>query len=78
MGDPQVPALAAARGRLIVTHDVRTMPGHFLAFVADQPSTGLILVPKMMAIGIAIEELLLIRAVSGAEEWIDQMRRLPL
>ena len=45
MGDPQVLELAAARGRIIVTHDVRTMPDHFSAFVAESPSPGLILVP---------------------------------
>ena len=78
MGDPQVLELGAARGRVIVTHDVRTMPSHFSAFVADQTCSGLILVPKGMAIGAAIEDLLLIWHVSEADEWINQMRRLPL
>ena len=78
MGDPQVLELGAARGRVIVTHDVRTMPSHFRAFVADKPCPGLILVPKAMAIGDAIEELQMIWHASEAEEWINQMRRLPL
>jgi hypothetical protein len=39
---------------------------------------GLILVPKRMAIGHAIEDLLLIWRASEAEEWINQMQRLPL
>jgi len=38
----------------------------------------MILVPKKMPIGVAIEDLLLIWQVSEAGEWIDQMRRLPL
>ena len=38
----------------------------------------MILVPKKMPIRDAIEELLLIWQVSEAEEWINQMRRLPL
>jgi hypothetical protein len=78
MEDFQVLELGATRGRVIVTHDVRTMPDHFSDFVADQPCPGMILVPKKMPIGAAIEDLLLIWQVSEAEEWINQMRRLPL
>jgi hypothetical protein len=43
MNDPKVLELGAALGRVIVTHDVRTMPRHFSAFVADQTCSGLIL-----------------------------------
>ncbi len=78
MGDPGVLELAAARGRMIVTHDARTMPKHFSEFVAHRPSPGVILVPKNMPIRTAIEELLLIWQVSEAAEWTNQMRRLPL
>jgi hypothetical protein len=75
---PQVLELGAARGRIVVTHDVRTMPDHFSDFVADEACPGMILVPKKMAIRAAIEDLLLIWQVSEAAEWIGQMRRLPL
>ncbi len=78
MDDPKVLELGAARGRVIVTHDVRTMPDHFSDFVANQACPGMILVPKKVPIGVAIEDLLLIWQVSEAEEWINQMRRLPL
>jgi hypothetical protein len=78
MVDRHVLELGAARGRIIVTHDVRTMPHHFSDFVADRPCPGVILVPKKMPIGAAIEDLLLIWQVSEAAEWINQMRRLPL
>ena len=78
MEDPEVLELGAARGRVIVTHDVRTMPDHFSDFVADHLCPGMILVPKKMPIGAAIEELLLIWQVSEAEEWTNQMQRLPL
>lgn len=54
MEDPQVLTLSAARGRIIVTHDVRTMPDHFGVFVAGQSCPGMILVPKTMPIGTAI------------------------
>ena len=78
MKDPQVLELGAMLGRITVTHDVRTMPSHFGVFIADKTCSGLILVPKKMAIGDAIEELQLIWHASEAEEWINQMRRLPL
>ncbi len=78
MGDPQVLELGAARGRIIVSRDVRTMPGHFSDFLTSQLCPGLILVPKRMPIGAAIEDLLLIWQISEAEKWIHQMGRLPL
>jgi hypothetical protein len=78
MKDPQVLALAASLGRILVTHDVRTMPGHFGEFVAGKESSGLILVPGTMPIAQAIEDLLLIWHVSEAEEWTNRFRRLPL
>jgi hypothetical protein len=54
------------------------MPEHFSDFLADRSCAGIILVPKKMPIGAAIEDLLLIWQVSEAGEWINQMRRLPL
>ncbi len=78
MKDPEVLELAAVRRRVLVTHDVRTMPSHFAAFVVNRACSGLILVPQEMPIRAAIEDLLLIWHVSEAAEWINQMRRLPL
>lgn len=78
MHDVQVLELGASLGRVIVTHDVRTMPGWFRHFVEDRPCSGLILVPDKMPIRDVIEDLLLIWNVSEAEEWSNQMRRLPL
>lgn len=76
--DPQVLELGATLGRVIVTHDVRTMPSHFQTFINEQACMGVILVPHRMTIGHAIEDLLSIWQASEAEEWINQMRRLPL
>lgn len=78
MKDTQVLELGAALGRVIVTHDVRTMPRWFRNFTEHQNCPGLILVPDRMTIRDAIEDLLLIWHLSEAEEWINQMRRLPL
>jgi len=78
MQDTQVLELGAKLGRVIVTHDVRTMPGWFRNFIEDHVCPGLILVPDRMTIREAIEDLLLIWHLSEAQEWINQMRRLPL
>jgi len=78
MKDPEVLALAASLGRILVTHDVRTMPRHFAEFIAGGECPGLILIPRSMPIAQAIEEILLIWQVSETEEWTNRFRRLPL
>ena len=75
--DPDVLATAAEAGRVLVTHDRRTMPGHFADFIAGRHSPGVILVPKRMAIGRAAEWLHLIWAASEAEEYVDVFYPLP-
>ena len=42
--DPEVLRIAAKDGRLLISQDRRTMPGHFRRFVASASSPGLILV----------------------------------
>jgi hypothetical protein len=68
--DPDVPALAAAENRILVSHDFKTQ--------TRGSSPGLILVPQYMPVGQAIEELVLIWGASEAEEWKDRWRALPL
>ncbi len=67
MEDPDVLALAASLGRVLVSHDHETMPGHFYRFLEKRESPGLILVPQVLAIGSAIEEL----------TWLGQPDALP-
>ena len=58
MDDPEVLELAASLDRILVTHDVRTMPRHFARFIGNRSSPGVVLIPKNLSIGRAIEELL--------------------
>lgn len=45
MSDADVLALAAREGRILVTHDRRTMPKHFGAFISSQQqSPGLFII----------------------------------
>src|SRR5437879_1341710 len=50
MEDPDVLALAASAGRILVSHDVHTMPGHFAEFIGKGGlSPGVFLVPQKLS-----------------------------
>ena len=57
--DPEMLALAARDGRVLVTHDQKTMPRHFAAFVATTTSPGVLIIPQRLPIATAVEDLLL-------------------
>jgi hypothetical protein len=79
MKDDQVLALAAENQRVLVSHDVGTMPAHFRAFMdAGNHSAGVLLIPQSLDIGSAIDELVLIWLISEATEWADRLEWLPL
>jgi hypothetical protein len=79
MKDPEVLTLAAGQQRVLVSHDVGTMPAHFRVFRnAGKQSAGVFLVPQSLDIGTAIEELLLIWLASEAMEWENRLEWLPL
>lgn len=76
--DGEVLVRAAAEGRLLVTHDLATMPGHFAEFIASRVSHGVILLPQTHDIAAAATELFLIWAASESEEWANRIAYLPL
>jgi hypothetical protein len=57
MKDSEVLKLAASLGRVLVTHDVSTMPEWFEQSVAMGHCAGLILAPDRLAIRDVIEDL---------------------
>jgi hypothetical protein len=76
--DPEVLGVGANLGRVLVSHDCNTMIAHFDRFVARQNSPGLIVVPQEVELSVAIEELLMIWAASGASEWLNRRSFIPL
>jgi len=69
LDDPRVLALAAEEGRVLVSHDVNTMPRHFRDFTQKQESPGLILIPqKGVSLKQAIDGLILIWEVLYAAD----------
>lgn len=77
-GDLTVLQIAAEQNRILVSHDLRTVPQHFRHFITHQASPGVILIPQKLPLSTAIEQLLLIWLASEAEEWVNQIRFLPL
>ncbi len=75
--DPEVLACAAADGRLLVSHDLRTMPRHFGEFVSTSTSPEVVIVPQHMPIAVVVEELLLIWSASEEPEWLNRLYVLP-
>jgi hypothetical protein len=76
--DPEVLAIAASAGRVLVSHDLRTMPKHFSTFVLNQTSPGLIVIPQRMSIAAAAEDLLVVWLLTDAQEWVNRISILPL
>ena len=76
--DPEVLGIAGANGRVLVSQDRRTMPGHFARYRRDHRSAGVILLKEKVPISVAIDELLLIWTASEAEYWIDRLVWIPL
>ncbi|MBL8207306.1 MAG: DUF5615 family PIN-like protein [Blastocatellia bacterium] len=75
--DLEVLRRAAAEGRLLVSHDLKTMPYHFAEFVAQQDSPGVFLISPKLSIIEAADWLHLIWEASEAEEYVNSIRRLP-
>ncbi|MBV7330613.1 DUF5615 family PIN-like protein [Chloroflexi bacterium TSY] len=76
--DIAVLTLAANEGRLLVTHDRRTMPIHFGNFIMNNTSAGVLIVSRRLSISSVVEDLLTIWVASEAEEWTNRILSLPL
>ncbi len=76
--DTKVLAIAAQEGRVLVSHDSRTMPSHFAEFIARNTSPGVVIASQRLGIAVVVEELLLIWSASDADEWVNRITQLPL
>ena len=76
--DKEVLAIAAKEKRILISHDRKTMPSEFAQFIANDRSYGVIIVSRKVPIETLIEELILIWAVSDAEEWVNRIAKIPL
>jgi Domain of unknown function (DUF5615) len=77
--DPDVLAIAAEQGRILVTQDFRTMARHFGEFLeAGHSSPGVFLVKPRTPVAQVIEALVLVWAASDPEEWRNRILEMPL
>jgi hypothetical protein len=76
--DPEVLEIAAVSGRVLVSHDRRTMSEHFRSRLEEgKSSPGLFLVSQFAPLGPVVEALVMVWAASEAAEWRDQLFHLP-
>lgn len=77
--DPGVLQWAAEEGRVLVTHDIATMPGFAHERVAaGLPMPGVLIVRSALPIALVIEELLVIEGASEPDDWASTVTYLPL
>lgn len=75
--DSSVLSLAAQEGRILVTHDRKTMPSEFGRFIVSNTSAGVFILSQKIATREAIEALLFVWEHSLAEEWVNQIITIP-
>jgi predicted nuclease of predicted toxin-antitoxin system len=76
--DPAILEWAATQGRIVITHDHRTMRAHAEDRIqAGRPMAGLILVQQTAPLGQAIDDLVLIAQATTAEEWEGKIVFVP-
>ncbi|HXJ95501.1 MAG TPA: DUF5615 family PIN-like protein [Terriglobia bacterium] len=78
LSDLDVLAFAASEGRVLVSHDRKTMPRAFADWVATHSTPGVFIVSQKTDVLAIIDALLLVWALSEAEEWTDRICTLPL
>jgi hypothetical protein len=77
--DPDVLEWAAGEGRVLLTHDRETIPAYAFERVdAGLPMPGVVVADDNLAIGTAINDLLLFALCSDEGEWQGQVLYLPL
>ena len=77
LADEVVLRAAAQEHRVLVSHDVSTMPGHLRNFASTSASPGVIVIPQDLSVGKAIEYLLLICEVCDAPDLANRVCLVP-
>ena len=78
VSDPEVLERAAEEGRILVSHDRRTMLSHFRARLeAGKSSPGLFVVSQGAALAPVASAIVLAWSASEPSEWQNQVHHLP-
>jgi predicted nuclease of predicted toxin-antitoxin system len=77
LDDEAVLNVAARDRRILVSHDVTTMPDHFREYTRRRVSPGVILVPQNLSIGRAIENIIVICEACGEADLENRICLVP-
>jgi hypothetical protein len=69
--------MAARDGRILVSHDRKTMPHAFARFLLANVSPGLLIVSQKTELLIAIESLIRVWLDFDAAEWTNRLATIP-
>jgi hypothetical protein len=76
--DERVLEFADQSGRIVISHDNRTMPWNFRnRLTGGLHVPGVFIVDDLAPIGACIDDLLVVAECSEANEWVDQIYYLP-
>lgn len=79
IADPALLDWAAAADRILVTHDINTIPKYaYERIAAGLPVSGVIVIPTTLPIGQVIEEMLTIIGCSEQSEYESQVVHIPI
>lgn len=79
VSDPELLLWAADAGRILLTHDLRTIPGHAgERIAAGEKMPGVFVVPRRLPINEVINDLEIMVTCSLEGEWDNTVRYLPL
>ena len=77
--DPTLLVWAAVEGRILLTHDVRTIPRHAYERVrAGLPLPGVVVIAAGAGLGEVLDDLHALIAANRDDEWPDQVHFVPL
>lgn len=77
--DPEMLAWVAGEGRILLTHDIKTVPGHAYDRVrAGKPMPGVFAIPQDAPVGRNIEDLRMAALASEPGEWEGRVEWFPL
>ena len=77
--DPIILEWAARENRILLTHDVNTVPGYAYQRVADGKSMpGVLAVHQTAPTGTVIEHLLIVLEASKPDEWEGRVQFIPM
>jgi hypothetical protein len=77
LDDQTVLLIASREDRILVTHDISTIPPLFFRLREEHRLPGVILTPQIYPIGKAVEQLHLIWVLTETTEWRNRICFLP-